>query len=487
MITGVIHLSTRLQRRDQNGDGFMDVPIGKQVGFVHRWKWTNNSGQEGQIGTRISYLDNIGGQTDYRQGISDRSRVWGFDMANSRVELWAKRGFVNLDKPYRSVGFQFNTSYHDQKSQFGLRRYDATQKSAYFNAIYQDIISNTDHQIRVGGSTQWDQFSEEVAGVHYYRHEIVPGIFGEYTYKSTEKFTLLLGGRIDYHNNYGFFYTPRINLRYAPTSTSVIRISGGRGQRTASIFAENIGVLATARNIVVRSEVSDRPYGLNPEIAWNFGTSFTQDFKLNDRDFFFSIDAHRVQFENQIVIDYENARQISFYNLVGQSFSNSIQTLMEGSVAPWLTIRLAYRYNDVRTTYGDALQRKPLISPHRAFVNLEVKLGQGWAWDYTINWLSSTRIPSTAVNPELYLLATNSPSYYLSNTQVSKKWKNNFEAYLGAENIFNYHMHRPILGSEQPYGTYFDSSLAWGPIMGINTYVGVRYNIQSTTAADRVK
>jgi outer membrane receptor protein involved in Fe transport len=139
---------------------------------------------------------------------------------------------------------------------------------------------------------------------------------------------------------------------------------------------------------------------------------------------------------------------------------------------------LAYRYNDVNTTYGEQLLRKPLVSPQRAFANVALHPGKSWTIDYTINWLSAVRIPSTSANDEAHRWPDTSPSYFLTNAQISKSWKNNFEVYLGGENIFNYRLEHPIIGSHAPFGEYFDSSLAWGPIMGINLYAGVRYSIK---------
>ena len=169
----------------------------KQFGFVNRWKWTNNEGQEGQIGMKLTFADNVSGQNDFDPLRSARNQVWGADMTTNRAEVWAKRGFVNLKTPYKTLGFQFSGVYHDQKSQFGLRRYDAVQKSLYFNMIYQSIIDNTDHQVRMGTSFQYDNFNETVVNDQYLRNEWVPGVFGEYTYKGSEKFSLLVGGRGD--------------------------------------------------------------------------------------------------------------------------------------------------------------------------------------------------------------------------------------------------------------------------------------------------
>ena len=472
----LLHLSTRVRRWDNNEDGFMDNPITKQLGLVNRWKYSNGEGHEAQLGFKISYLDNLSGQMDYQVHDIDPTKIWGANVNTTRVEVWAKNGYVNLDKPYRTLGLQFSGGYHLQDGIFGQKRYDADQKSLYFNSIYQDIIGNTDHQVRTGLSAQWDQYHEDLSDTTFQRNEFVPGVFGEYTYKGSEKFTVLAGIRADYHNNFGLFFTPRLNIRYSPAETTVFRLSAGRGQRTASIFAENAGIFTTSRKIIVKGNRSDTPYGLDQEIAWNFGFSVTQEFEFLGTHWVFALDANRVEFVNQIVIDMENPREISFYNLNGQSYANSIQGQFDIQVTSWLDLRLAYRYNDVKTTYSETLLRKPLNSPHRAFANFSIDFGKGWKWDYTVNRLSESRLPSTDANPPQYQFDKKSPAYFINNTQVNKE-SGPFNFYVGAENLFNFHLHNPIVAANVPFSQYFDSSLIWGPIMGRNIYVGFHYNL----------
>lgn len=122
---------------------------------------------------------------------------------------------------------------------------------------------------------------------HFERNEWVPGVFGEYTYKGSEKFSVLVGGRADYHNNFGLFFTPRINVRYAPDQKTVVRIAAGRGQKTASIFAENIGIFASNRDIIVESQNTKTPYGLEAEVAWNFGISLTKEINIGQNYFLY--------------------------------------------------------------------------------------------------------------------------------------------------------------------------------------------------------
>jgi len=237
-------------------------------------------------------------------------------------------------------------------------------------------------------------------------------------------------------------------------------------------------LFASSRQIRVLGIKSDTPYGLNAEVAWNVGLSVTQEVKVLGRNVFLSVDANRVDFVNQIVVDFDHSPQeVLFYNLTGQSYANSVQAQVEIEAASWLDVRLAYRYNDVQTTYGEQLLRKPLTSPSRAFVNMAFDFGKGWKWDYTINRMSEARIPNTQSNPERYRWYTEAPAYFISNTQISKTWPNKFEHYLGGENIFDYRLHDPIIAADQPFSPFFDGSMVWAPVMGINIYAGLRFSL----------
>ena len=140
-------------------------------------------------------------------------------------------------------------------------------------------------------------------------------------------------------------------------------------------------------------------------------------------------------------------------------------------------MRVAYRFNDVRTNYQAGLLQKPLSARHRAFVNTGYKTTNGWAFDFTLNWQGEKRIPTTAANPEAYRLAEKSPAYYVANAQISKQWKR-LDVYLGAENLFDYMQENPIIASSEPHSDYFDASLVWGPVLGRKIYAGIRLKIQ---------
>lgn len=476
----LLHTKANAIERDRNKDGFLDNPLSQHFIGLNRWKYIGVNGFMAQFGIKATYLDNLGGQVGFDPD-TDRGTTnsWGMNLLTKRYEGWAKFGKVYIDQPWKSVGLQLSGVYHDQDSYFGLNEYDANQQSLYGNFIYQSMIGNTDHQFKTGTSIQYDKYDEVMNANDYGRTEIVPGAYFEYSYSLLDKFNAMAGIRVDHHNLYGTFVTPRMHLRYALTDQTVLRASMGRGQRTASIIAENIGLLASSRALIVQGDGSDKPYGLDAEVAWNYGINLTQEFRLDYRDGSFSVEYYRTNFENQIVVDLDqNPQEVSFYNLNGKSYSNSFQAQVDYEVLKFVDMRIGYRWFDVNTTYGDATLQKPLVSAHRAFFNVGYETRSDWKFDYTFNWQGEKRIPFTGSNPSEYQLQEKSPDFYLMNVQVTKSWSERFEVYVGVENVLNYTQNNPILASEDPFGNYFDSSLVWGPIFGRNTYAGLRYRIK---------
>src|SRR5690606_22939547 len=166
-----------------------------------------------------------------------------------RVDGFASIRHVSPSNKRRSIGLQLSGSQFRQNSFFGLTTYDNEQNSGYANLLYQDVIGSVNHKYRVGASVSYDKYNENILQYDFNRTETVSGAFLEYTYTPSAKFDAVLGLRQDYNNIYGWFTTPRAVLRYAPTNTTTFRLSSGRGQRTANIFAENLGIFASSRRV----------------------------------------------------------------------------------------------------------------------------------------------------------------------------------------------------------------------------------------------
>ena len=476
----LLHGKHQKGRFDQNGDGFLDNPLSEALIGVHRWRFMGKNGWMGQFGIKGTLLESTGGQFNFERGQSEDTGLWGSTHDSRRAEAWVKVGKVFPNRPYASMGLQLSGNIHHQESTFGNRVYNGDQESLYANWIYKTIITDTRHQIKTGASWQWDHYDEVFEGQVFERIESVPGVFGEYTWTGQEDFTLVAGLRADYHNLFGAFVTPRLHLKYNFSETAVLRAIAGRGQRTANILIEQIGAMASNRVFIIEGNDADLPYGLNQEIAWNFGLNYAQEFIWGGRQALLSLDAYHTRFQQQIVADFDaDPQALFFYNLDGNSFSNSLQAQLDYEVFTRFDVRLAYRFNDVRVDYRSEQLEKPLIARHRAFLNTAYETEDGWAFDATLNWQGQKRLPNTSANPEQYQLEAESPNFFLLSGQITKSWKDGlFELYLGGENLLNFRQDNPILGSDDPFGTYFDASMVWGPIFGRNLYAGMRYKIQ---------
>lgn len=476
----LLHGKSQWLKQDNNNDGFLDQPLDKQFVGANRWFWFGPKGWEVQGGVKGAYVQNTSGQWDYQKGGEQiAGKPWGYQMSTERAEAWAKIGKM-FSKPGTSMGLQLAGVYHNQDAKYGNTNYLGTQRSFYANLIYQTILGNTNHILKGGLSTLIDNYDETFRLTNYKRNEVVPGAFAEYAYTHSTMFNLVAGIRGDYHNIFGAFATPRLHVRYAPFKKTVLRASVGRAQRTANIFAENMGYMASNRSFIVNSIAgSTNPYGLNPEVAWNSGVNLTQKFVLDYRDGAVSVDYYYTHFQNQVVVDVEDAHTVQMYNLNGLSFANSLQAQADYELIHNLDLRLAYRWYDVRTSYGNTMKERPLVAAHRAFANIGYETRNKWKFDYTVQWIGSKRIPSLhshhggGVTAESY-----SPSFWQMNAQISKSWNDKLEVYVGGENLTNYMMHDPIVGASNPYGVGFDASMIWGPIMGANFYCGFRYKLR---------
>ena len=473
-----VHGNQRTLSTDRNKDGFLDLPLTRQVNLFNRWQYTNAT--KGWVSfASFRFLDDQKqtGSIDFDQK-TDRglTKEWGSQIDTKRFDASLKIGYVFPLLTYQSFGFQAAFNSHDQNAYYGLRQYDIKHDSFFGNLLFNSILGNTKNKFKTGINIAWDRYEEVVDGGLYQRTDQVVGAFFEYTYDSLEKWNIVAGIRIDRHNNLGTFLTPRFHARYTPWERSALRFSFGQGRKAANIFAENQTLFATNRTIQVQSNEGSI-YGLRPEKAWNYGLSFRQGYTLFNKQGDLTLDYYRTQFQDQVVVDWETARYIRFYNLEGKSYANSFQLEVDYAPFKHTSFRFAYKNYQVKTDYLDGLKQKPLQPEHRFFANGEYNNvtpeGNGWRADLTYHFVGEQRLPS---NPRDGV-NSNSNAYGLWNAQITRVFSPRFEVYLGSENLTNEKQLNPVINVDQPFGRDFDASLVYAPVFGSMVYAGLRFNL----------
>lgn len=386
-----------------------------------------------------------------------------------------------------SIGLVADFTVHDQLAKFGIKSYDAKMYSTFANLTYQGGF-NPQNRFTLGASFRTDSYNElltdryilqapsaSAAEVHEQqidmgKQEFVVGLLGEYTYTPTDRITLIGGARIDHNSRYGWLFTPRANAKWDITQTLTLRASGGRGFRSPNPVTDNLGMLATGRQLVF-------PQELKVESAWTFGASIVKYLEVfNDPRASLSLDIFRTSFENQLIVDQEvNTTQVILYNLQGQSFTNSIQ--LDFNVAPirGFSLLLSYRQTQAKVDLqNQGLVEKPLVDRFKALANVQyTTLSSKWTFDFTAQLNGQNKLPN--LEPTSYERQY-SPIYPMFFGQITYKVRK-LDIYVGCENIGNYTQKSPIIAASSPFSTQFNSTSIWGPLIGRKAYVGLRFNL----------
>lgn len=466
------HISNQSTKHDGNHDGFLDEPLYTQYNFFNRWDYSSPN-FEFQYGIKALYENRRSGQLSFQDELPrDTNNGFGIQLNTRRYETFLKTGYIFSSRPGTSLGIQQQLIYHGFDSYLGLNDYQAEQFSYYGNALFQSYVVDTRHTYTTGFSLIYDKFDESLNDSLYDRIERVPGAFFQYTYSDGTKLNVIAGLRADHHNEFGLFYTPRLHARYSLNPHTIIRISAGKGYRSANVLAENISLLASSRQLIFH----EKP---RLEEAWNIGVNLSKHFDINNRELTLSVDAYRTDFINQVIVDRDSdVNRVLVYNLEGRSRANSFQVEANYELIDGLSATAAIRYNDVKMTYGNQLLEKPLVNKYKGLISLSYVTNlKKWQFDLTSQFNGQTRLPSTDQLPEQYRLAEYSPRYTILNAQVIKYFRK-WNVYLGAENLTNFKQDHPIVAAHDPYGKYFDSSIVWGPVYGIKVYAGLRYTIE---------
>ncbi|MBK9638394.1 MAG: TonB-dependent receptor [Bacteroidetes bacterium] len=483
----MIHASGLNKKNDHNNDDFIDMPLFRQLNVYNRFHFQYGNKAEGQFGLKALTEERTGGNVNFNEN-QDKgtTNAYGFRVESKRMEAYSKTGFLFPDNPGTSIGIQLSGTIHDQRAYFGLQTYDGRQTSFYNNNIFVSTLGEG-HTFKTGIDFKYDYYEESInhrdfssrVDSIFTRVEAVPGAYFEYTYgKDCDKFGAILGSRIDYHNLYGWLYTPRAHLKYNFLPELILRLSAGRGYRAANTYADNLGIFVSSKKL----EVLETP---QIEDAWNGGVNLTSSFRLWQREGSLMVDAYHTYFVNQWISDqYSSSTSVYYYNLRGTSYASSLQGTLTYEPILRLVLKAAWRFNDVKTDYLALPDvSKPLVSKHKALFNAAFSdRDEKWRFDATLQWEGTKPLPQAAghlhQSPDSEPQISKSPDYFQLMGQITRIFKI-WEVYLGGENLLNYTQHHVILGNDNPFGDDFDATQIWGPVMGLRVYAGIRLNINS--------
>lgn len=467
-----LHGSVLQTEWDMNRDGFRDVPLNRSASVMNRWEYTGKK-FESRFGVNAYYDDRKGGQ------LYGTPNGYVANTQNKHVDVFAKTGFVFPDKIGHSFGIIYQLKYHETNGLYGLRDFGGRELRGYVNAIYDGIIGSTAHKYKVGASFVAQDLNQHVDSVNLNRRVLTPGAFAEYTYTGI-RWVLVAGARVDYQTAFGtqqakVQFSPRVHAKYALDERTDLRLTVGKAYRLPTVVMDYVSLMATSRKWVLPKEVQQ-------EEAWNLGASVVRSFQIWNRAASFSVDFYQARFLNQLVADRERSTDSIFFSFERNTgFSNTLQTEFSFMPAKAWTIRLAYKYLDVKARYNGEIRQQVMIPHHRTLVNVAyASRNKKWEVDATFSMYSPVRLPDARLADGTILVNEQSQWVPVGLAQITRHFKK-WDFYVGGENLFNFKQSNPIISASDPFSQTFDATRVWANIMGTMVYAGFRYEIKRKT------
>lgn len=476
-------------RTDNNHDNFTDVTLQERISIFNKWNFIRKENKLFTLAGRFFYEDRWGGEMNWNKSYRGTDHVYGESIYTSRQELIGKYQLPVSEKIY----FSFSATNHNQDSFYGTTKYEAQQRIGFGQLTWDKKIGS--HDLLVGSAYRYQFYNDNTTATTAPEKTNILSAFGQDEIKLAKMHSVLLGSRLDYNNNHGYIYTPRMAYKWKFTDSDIFRINAGTGFRVVNLFTEEHAALTGSRDVVVTEN-------LNPEKSFNVNINYLKKVRFeNVSSLGFDVSAWYTHFSNQIIPDYDtNPNQIIYKNLNGFSETKGINLNVDYMSNFGLKTILGASILESKNT-KDGITSTPILTEKYSAnwaITYEI-LEWNLSFDYTGNLYGPMRLPLLS---DLDPRRATSPVWSVQNIQATYKWHNKFEIYGGIKNLLNWTPNKknPFLIArpndpfdqnvqydstgnvmatpENPYALTFDPSYVYAPNQGIRGFLGLRYYLK---------
>lgn len=462
---------------DDNNDGFNDRPKQMRIALFGKGVLEGKRGEQRfSVAAKFYNEDRTGGVRAFSDDLRGSDQIYGESIYTRRAELLTEYRPAGLSERLR-----INTAltYHDQDSFYGTEHYDAQQNIAFGQVTWgQHVLENL--HVLTGGTLRYETYNDNTpATTDGADLQFIPGIFTQAELTVGKDITLLGGLRFDHHNNHGIVTAPRFSTKYSPNELTTMRASAGTGFRVVNVFTEDHAALTGSREVVFTEN-------LEPEQSRSITASLEQIIPFGVNPLTLSFDGFFTRFSNKIIPDYDQDPNLIVYeNLEGHSVTQGFSIAADQSFTSFpLSYNASFTLMDVFTEENGKREAVTYAPDFLGNFGVSYHLhGPELTLDYGMNLVGPKRMPDYYVQE----FGRNrwSPTYTTHDIKISREFFNvnsaqgiGIEAYLSAENIFNYTQGSPLVDAATPFSDEFDTIYTWGPIVGRTFSLGARLNLR---------
>lgn len=342
---------------DVNKDGFSDVPSVKSV-FVHPRVFLYGGEKSTVIlGYTLNYEDRNGGDMrvlNKTAAAQNQFFIQNKSMRNTADITWERKLDNNAQLTAKASTSFFSRDVNTNV--FGMK---ANQLLWYSEVAYAQKKEH--HNYVIGINFNGDDFKKKQPDSSLVPNESsnTVGFFAQDDWKFNNYFTLQAGLRVDAHNRYGAFVLPRLSLMYKMNQEVTMRIGGGLGYKTPTLF---------------NSEVDERDYhylsgyasGIKAERS--VGANYDINYKKHIGEW--SLTLNQTFFYNRInkpllLNSSASAPPVLFYNNATAPLETAgFETYIQATHDP-LELYFGYVYTNAKRKYDPVNTNLPLIARNK--------------------------------------------------------------------------------------------------------------------------
>lgn len=402
---------------DPSNTGFTAIPQFNRFTLNPKLFVYLNEGTTLSAGLNTMVEKRIGGDLEYIKGNGNAQHSYFEENKTQRYSTQLELEHQLNDR--EKLIFRNSVSYYNRSIGLPDYLFSGVQLSTYSEVNYSRKEKKVDW---VGGiNFLSDHFKEDKnnnATLRSYNYTTIGG-FVQNTWNLTDKFIVESGIRTDYHNDYGFFFLPRVSGLWKINEHLSTRLGGGLGYKAPSVFTEDAERIQF-RNVLpidVNQTKAERSYGANYDI--NYRTILFDDkigFSINQLFFYTRIN-------NPILLTPATGGDLAYIQPNGNLDTRGMETNAKISYGDF-KLYIGYTLADVNQRNGDHHMVYPLVSKHRLNNVLMYEVEEKWKIGAEAYYFGRQRLND----------GTTGKSYWTAGLMAEKIWER-FSIFINFENL----------------------------------------------------
>ncbi len=442
---------------DNNGDNFTDLTLQNRISVFNKLDFNAFS-----IATRYLHEERWGGEMNWTPAFRGGTERYGESIFTRRWEVF---GAYTIS-PDAYIQYSFND--HNQNSVYGNTEFLAQQRIGFLQAVLDQHIGAV--PLMLGLTYRYTWYNDNTPATANKEQTHLPGIFVQTTLNTGPRIEWLLGTRWDYNSRYGTILTPRLNIKYARTSSQALRLSIGSGYRIVNVITEDHAALNGARDVVFDDK-------LKPERSWNANLNWTKDIYAK-QGYILNIDASLfyTYFDNKILPDYDSDPQkIVYANLDGYAVTHGATLNLRGLFPNGIQFNAGATWIDAFTKENEKKERPYFTEKLTGTYQLSYTLANTrGTFDVSGNVISPMRLPLLGDEDSR---DPNSPWIHILNMQYTHNW-GALEVFGGLKNILDFTPPtNSIAAADNPFSDDFDPTYVYASNQGRRVFLGMRWQL----------